>query len=302
MNRPVVVLTSLLIGSAPAVSIGTGQLFAQTDQRPRTVVLTNDDGIEAEGLLALARAFAPVARVYVIAPLESRSASTNYTSAVAARALEVQRVELGDGIIAYGVDGYPADAVTWAIRGLLADEPPDLVISGVNTGPNLTGDWALSGTVGAARAAAFFGVPAIAVSGWSPDHPETLEALASWLVELAGSDLVRSLEPGRYLTVSVPRVAAPEIEGVAIASRSPRNWRIDMERSPDGVGPGRERWSLRFTPLELSEPVGSDLYYYKRNVIAIVPMEVDEIDWALFEELLGASSQLPAWPAARPSR
>jgi 5'-nucleotidase len=302
MTRFAAVLVGLLLGPALAGSADRETLFGQDTSWPRTVVLTNDDGIEAEGLLALARAFAPTARVYVIAPLENRSGSTNYISAIAARGIEVERVDLGAGITGYGVDGYPADAVTWAIRGLLADDPPDLVISGVNTGPNLTDDWALSGTVGAARAAALFGVPAIAVSGWTSGQPETLELVARWLVELAGSDLVRNLETGGYLTISVPRVAASEIEGVAVAARSPRDWRIDMERSADDVAPGRERWSLRFTSLEISEPVGSDLYYYKNNLIAVVPMKVDEHDWELYETLLRARDPLPAWPATDLSR
>jgi 5'-nucleotidase len=276
---------------------GGSPLNAQTEDWPRKVLLTNDDGIEAEGLLALARAFAPVAETHVVAPLENRSASTNYISAIARRGLEVETRSLYDGVSAYGVDGYPADAVVFALRGLLADDPPDLVVSGVNDGPNLSDDWNLSGTVGAAQIAAFFGVPAIAVSGYSSEQPETLDALARWVVELARSSLVRDLEPGQYLAVSAPRVAVDEIEGVVIVRRAPRPWRIELERSDDTpANTDREIWSLSFRSQEISAPAATDVHAYRQNLIAIVPMRVDEHDYELLAELLGSGVDLPAWP------
>lgn len=276
---------------------GALSLNAQTADWPRKVLLTNDDGIEAEGLLALVRAFAPVAQTHVVAPLENRSASTNYISAIARRGLEVEVRSLYDGVEAYGVDGYPADAVVFALRGFMADEPPDLVISGVNDGPNLSDDWNLSGTVGAAQIAAFFGVPAIAVSGYSAEHPETLEALARWVVELARSRLVRDLEAGQYLAVSAPRVALDEIEGVVVVRRAPRPWRITLERSDDApTNAGRQTWSLSFHNREVLVPTATDVHAYGQNLIAIVPMRVDEHDYELLDELLRSGTQLPAWP------
>ncbi|UCC73455.1 MAG: hypothetical protein JSV86_02520 [Gemmatimonadota bacterium] len=289
LQTPLILLTLMLEIATSAA--------AQTDEWPVKVLLTNDDGIEADGLLALTRAFAPVAETYVVAPLENRSASTNYISAIARRGLEVETRSLHDGVTAYGVDGYPADAVVFALRGLLADEPPDLVISGVNDTPNLSDDWNLSGTVGAAQIAAFFGVPAIAVSGYSREHPETLAALARWVVELARTRLVRQLEPGQYLTVSFPRVPIAEIEGAVVVQRSPRPWRIELEHSDDSsAADGREFWSLRFSTLEISAPSATDVYAYRRNQIAIVPMRVDEHDYALLEELFELGADLPDWP------
>jgi 5'-nucleotidase len=292
MKRLAMLSLCILLSAATAA-----QAWAQGGDKPLRIVLTNDDGIEAEGLLELARAFAPVAETYVIAPMANRSGSTNYVSAIAKRQIEVEPRDLGEGITAYGVDGYPADAVVFALNGLLADEPPDLVISGVNTGPNLAGDWNLSGTVGAAQIAAFFGIPAIAVSGWTDDHPETLAATADWVVQLSRSRLVSELEPGQYLTVSVPRVPVTEIGGVEIVRRGPRPWRIELERSADEASePGRERWGLRFASREVAAPVGSDVYAYEQGRIAIVPMRVDEHDWELLEQLLESGVELPAWP------
>lgn len=275
------------------------RLVAQGDPWPRKVVLTNDDGIDAPGLIALARAFAPVTETYVVAPLDNRSASTNYVSAIADGGIDVESRDLGLSVIAFGVDGYPADAVVFALRGLLADDPPDLVISGVNTGPNLSDDWNLSGTVGAAQMAAFLGAPAIAVSGFREDDPETLELIARWVVDLASGEAIRTMEPGTYVTVSVPRRTASEIGGVEVVRRGPRPYRIDLRPVSGTADSPRRRWSLAFTGEEVSAGPGTDLHAYSRGRIAIVPMRVDEHDYALLERWLAVPPTLPPWPASR---
>lgn len=274
----------------------TPPLAAQDSAWPRRVVLTNDDGIEAEGLAALVDAFAPVAEVFVVAPRDNRSGSTNYVSAIATRRLTVERRDLRAGVTAYAVDGYPADAVVFALSALLAERPPDLVISGVNDGPNLSDDWNLSGTVGAARMAAFLGVPGIAVSGFSSEHPETLKMIGRWTVALARTRLVRGLEPGQYLTVSVPRVAATEVAGVEIVRRGPRPWAFELERASGDGADGEQVWALRFARREVDPPPGTDLHAYAGRRIAIVPMRVDEHDDQLLAELRASQRDLPVWP------
>ncbi|MGD8867309.1 MAG: 5'/3'-nucleotidase SurE, partial [Gemmatimonadales bacterium] len=260
-------------------------------------VITNDDGIDDDGINALAKAFASEAETFVVAPMENRSGSTNYVSAIATRSLTVERRDLGPGITAYAVDGYPADAVVFALAGLLAADPPDLVISGINNGPNLSDDAYLSGTVGAARMAAFAGIPAIAVSGHN-NEPETLAAIARWVIDLAGTSLVRDLEPRQYLTVSVPQVSLTEIAGVEIVRRGP--WPYSVALEPDDQlpadQPGREVWRLTFSLRPVTSPPGTDTYAFGQNRIAIVPMRVDEHDYGLLERLLASDTDLPAWP------
>lgn len=289
------IATLLLLGPAKP-------LVAQEQDWPRKVVITNDDGIDDDGLTALAYAFASVAETYVIAPMENRSGSTSYVSAIANRYLEVERRELGAGITAYAVDGYPADAVVFALAGLLAEDPPDLVISGINNGANLSDDALLSGTVGAARIAAFAGVPALAVSGHN-NEPQTLATIARWVVELSRTALVRDLEPRQFLTVSVPRVPASEITGVEVVRRGPWPTTVSFGRSDQPAGaPGRERWDLSFGARSVTPPPGTDLYVYGQNRIAIVPVRVDEHDYELLDELLGSPPSLPAWPPQGSSR
>jgi len=296
---------------SPATLLSLGLVFlvaahlpfaSQDDTWPRRVLITNDDGIDDSGLLALAEAFAPVAETYVVAPLDNRSGSTSYISAIGQRSLDVVERDLGDGITAYGVDGYPADAVAWALKALLAENPPDLVISGINNGPNLSDDAYLSGTVGAARIAAFFGVPAIAVSGHNGE-PETLSAIASWVIQLSRTQLVRGLATRQYLTVSIPRVTAAEIQGVDVARRGPRTWEMEFERNDStGDPPGHERWSFLIVGQQPATPVGTDTHAYGENRIAIVPMRVDEHDYELLEKLLNSDTGIPGWPPPGDSR
>ncbi len=284
---------SLIVAATVGV---TAPAQAQSTDWPRSVLFTNDDGIAAEGLLALVREFAPLVETRVSAPLDNRSGSTNYISAIANRTLEVEPRDLGPGVTAYAVAGYPADAVVFALRGWLAENPPDLVISGVNTGPNLSADWNLSGTVGAAQIAAFLGVPAIAVSGYREEDPETLAALARWLVELTRTNLVRDLGPGEYLTVSVPRIPASQIRGVEIVRRGPRPWSIELAPSAGPASlPGRQVWSLSFAQRESAPPPGTDLHAYRAGYIAIVPMRADEDDHGALERLAAQPPALPAW-------
>ena len=292
---------ALLVLVVPVAVITAGLVREEPQNWPRSVLITNDDGIDANGLRALVEAFAPIAKVYVVAPLENRSGSTNDISAIARREIEVVRRDLGENVIAYGVDGYPADAVAIALHGLL-DEKPDLVISGINTGPNLADDWNLSGTVGAAMTAALFGTPAIAVSGYTDDEPETLAAAASWTAELARSRVVRELEPGGYLTVSIPRVPVSDITGVDAVRRGPRPWNLEYEPAGNVNDAPRQRWSLSFATREVDPPAGTDLHSYWADRIAVVPMRVDEHDYELLTALQKSGSGIPGWPPSGESR
>ncbi len=276
-----------------ALSAVASPIAAQESDWPRRVLLTNDDGIEDPGLLALARAFAPIAETYVVAPLQNRSGSGDYVSAIASRRLTVVPKHLDADVTAYGVDGYPADAVVVALTGLMADRPPDLVVSGVNSGPNLSDDAFLSGTLGAARIAALLGVPAIAVSGHNGE-PETLAAIARWVVALARSPIVRRMGSRRFLAVSVPRVDAAEIGGIEVVRRATSPWRFRFHRAPADTSDQGETWELQIERRPAAPAQGTDLFAYRRRRIAVVPMRADEHDYAWLDSLRADRSLLPA--------
>jgi 5'-nucleotidase len=265
----------------------------------KRVLITNDDGIDSPAIIELARAFNQVAETYVIAPKQNKSGSTHYMSVMRMGALKVEKRNLGEGIQAYSVDGYPADCVLIALGGIMLDNPPDLVISGINNGPNLGEAWIGSGTIGAARVASFGGFPAIAVSGVDDDTPGALEAASRWIVRLAQSPLFQGLGKNQFLTVDIPNVPPQGIQGIRLAKRAGLYQMPIFAKSDTGEqteGNGQELWRM----TERREmggvlPDDSDIALYEKGYIVIVPMKADEHDYDLLAELEQDLSLLPPY-------
>ena len=163
----------------------------------KRILVTNDDGIGAEGLLALERAVATVGEVYTVAPREERSAASQSISL--RRPLGFECVEERR----WAVDGTPADSVILALHHLLGFRP-DLVVSGINHGGNLGKNVHYSGTVGAAAEAVENGIPAIAISLCGRAEFD-FTAAADFTGTLVAQVLERGLPPGVLLNVNVPR-------------------------------------------------------------------------------------------------
>ncbi|MGH9160640.1 MAG: 5'/3'-nucleotidase SurE [Vicinamibacteraceae bacterium] len=263
---------------------------------PRRVLITNDNGIDDPKVAALARAFSAQAQTWVVAPQKDRSGSSNLLSVTRTGRLMGTRKDLGTGISAWAVDGYPADCVLLARYGILRDNPPDLVVSGINGGANLAHDWFGSGTIGAARTGAFLGLPAIAVSGLDDDIPGAVEAATGWIVELAQSPLVRNLRPGQYLTVSIPRLPPSSIKGVRIAERA--GLLLDLSFKSAESGETKRVWTLAMKEQDPSSAPGRDAALDAAGYIVVVPMRADEHDRDLLGKL--QASDLPAWSPAAP--
>lgn len=286
-------LVSLAAGTPAMAAQETGSEF------PTRVLITNDNGIEDTGLVELARAFArePGVDVYVVAPARDRSGTSNFLGATVEGRFVVRKRDLGPGIQAWALTGYPADCVVFALSGPLREKLPDVVVSGINGGPNLGDAWFGSGTIGAARTAAYFGVPAVAVSGVEDDHPGAVEAATSWVARFVRSDLVASLEAPEYLTVSLPVGAPPEIHGARIVERA--RGTIDVrtrlvERGTDSLA----TWTVRLSPAPERAPRGTDVSSVADGFIAIVPMRADEFDAGLARRLRARRSRIPGWTGA----
>lgn len=277
---------------------------AQTDPRPfpGRVLITNDNGIDDTGLIELARAFArvPGTEVYVVAATSDRSGTSNFLGATTQGRFRVQEKDLGADIRAWALDGYPADCVIFALTGPLRDGLPDVVVSGINGGTNLADAWFGSGTIGAARTAAYFGIPAVAVSGLEDDHPGAVQAATAWVVRFVRSDFVASLEAPQYLTVSLPVGTPPQVRGARIVERARGvtggRSRPDAEsRAGDAV----TEWRFEFETDPGRAAEGTDVPTVAEGFIAIVPMRVDEHDAELAERLRATADRIPAWHEPR---
>ena len=199
--------------------------------RPR-ILVTNDDGIESRGLLALKQALEPLGEVLVIAPETNQSAVGH--SRTMWRPLRVRERTLADGSPAWSIDGSPSDAVGLVFLGLLPG-PIDLVASGINHGANLGNDITYSGTVSAAMEAVLNGCPAFAIShdDYKPDDFELAMAAAR---VVARAILARGLEPGQLLNVNVPAIPLAACEGFEVARLGKRTYQDELIRREDPRG------------------------------------------------------------------
>src|SRR5918997_5456449 len=203
------------------------------------IVLTNDDGIDAAGLLAARQALENVGEVLTIAPDRNRSGVAR--SITFGAPLHIEEREMADGGIGYACTGTPVDCVRLVSLGLMNFEP-DIVVSGINHGENLGDDITYSGTVAAAFEGIVVGVPSIAVSlaverPWR-HHDEAelhFEPVASFAARLAEVSL-EHLPAGRILTVNAPNVLEEELKGVRVTKLGRRFYTDELIEVRDERG------------------------------------------------------------------
>lgn len=184
-----------------------------TDPDLPTVLVTNDDGVGADGIDALVKALEDRGDVdvVVVAPLENQSGSGGKTTD---GELVVTDAETISGHPAKAVDGFPADSVVWALGE--GGIEPDLVISGINDGQNVGPLVDISGTVGAARQAVQLGVPALATSqglGEPADFPSGVEATMAWLDDHIDAVVAGELGTDGIISINIPTCTTGEIQG-----------------------------------------------------------------------------------------
>jgi 5'-nucleotidase len=242
------------------------------------VLLTNDDGITARGLNAMRRALLDVPDVdlEVIAPDSNRSATGR---AVTLRdPIWVEEVEFGDGTSGFATDGTPVDCVRFAALGLI-EEPPELIVSGINHGANLGDDITYSGTVAAALEGIMLGIPALAVSLVRGGDFEPLAAFVARLVdELDEVPMPR----GTLLNVNGP---GGEVRGACACRLGKRIYNDKMELTEEEGG--RRRYRLYGDEPSFEHDTGTDFAAIADGLIAVTPIHFDLTDQAGVEELAG---------------
>jgi 5'-nucleotidase len=232
------------------------------------ILVSNDDGIHAPGLRELVDVLTPLAEITVVAPASEQSASSH--ALTLQRPLRVKEVAPRR----FAVDGTPTDSVLLAVNELL-DAPPDLVVSGINQGPNLGEDVLYSGTVAAAMEGAILGIPSAAVSLASYEYTDFTAAAA-----LAGTLIARLLRarcPARFLVnMNVPPLPAGAIKGFRVTRLGTRVYNdvIVKKKDPRGrdyywIGGGAPSWTP--TPE-------SDIAAVTEGYAALTPLLMDVTD------------------------
>jgi len=250
------------------------------------VLLTNDDGVWAPGLLALRQGLAQVAEVAVVAPDRPRSATGH--AITLHKPLRLTQVAMADGSEAYATNGTPSDCVVMGVHGVLAGRRPDLVISGINAGPNLGEDLTYSGTVSAAMEGTLFGIASFAISVASYEVPDFAPA-ARFAARLAQVLADHPLPGDTFLNVNVPAIPEAEIAGVAVTKQGRRRYEERLERRVDPRG--REYFWVGGDLYEEPPHSGTDVEAVAQDMISVTPIQLDLTNYRFLDELRG-------WPLA----
>lgn len=228
------------------------------------ILISNDDGYLAPGIVALANALTPIAEIVVVAPDSNRSGASN--SLTLDRPLSVQRAENGF----YYVNGTPSDCVHIALTSLL-NFRPDLIVSGINQGQNMGDDTLYSGTVAAATEGFLFGIPAIAFSqldkGW--DELDSAARVARDIVEHGFSHLAQPY----LLNVNIPNLPYAELKPALATRLGKRHQSEPVIRSQDPHG--RDIYWIGPPGAARDAVEGTDFHATANGHVSITPLQVD---------------------------
>ena len=246
------------------------------------ILVTNDDGVTAPGLLALAQEIRKLGRVTVFAPDKNWSASGHVKTLE--RPLRVRETMLADGTSAFTSDGAPSDCVALPLLGLT--DPVDLVVSGINPHANISHDVTYSGTVTAAMEAVIDGVKGIAVSLDSPDgHKGELDYSTAAIVgrRVAEQVIADGLPEGVVVNVNVPYLKEDELNGYMITRQGLRVYRdiLDSRLDPRGKP---YYWIGGEAPTGVDEP-GTDFGALRAGYVSITPLQLDLTNYKAMDVL-----------------
>ncbi|QEH17265.1 5'/3'-nucleotidase SurE [Histophilus somni] len=227
------------------------------------ILLSNDDGIQAEGIKTLAKELRKFAQVTVVAPDRNRSAASSSLTLV--EPLRPMKLDNGD----YSINGTPADCVHLALNGFLSGQI-DLVVSGINAGVNLGDDVIYSGTVAAALEGRHLSLPAIAVSLDGRQHYESAAIIVSQLIPKLYGQLLKNRE---IININVPDLPYSEIKGIKVCHLGYRAAAADIIKQKDPRG--EEIYWIGPIGLAENESEGTDFHAVKNGYVSITPIQTD---------------------------
>lgn len=230
-----------------------------------TILVTNDDGVHAPGLLALAEAMKQFGKVQVAAPARNQSASGHKKTLFSD--IKIEETKLANGWEALAIDGSPADCIALTAMGL-RPWPPRLVVSGINRGENMGQDITYSGTVTAALESVINGVPALAISlsDHEADNPEDYAQAAQIASKVVSYMLKNDLPPLTILNLNVPK---GDVKGIRLTRQGVRIYRDEIEIEGDTVR------IVGDPPAGVVDDVGTDIWAVHNGYASLTPIHLD---------------------------
>jgi 5'-nucleotidase len=243
---------------------------------PMRILISNDDGINSEGLRTLAEVLRALGEVFIVAPDRDQSAASHALSLY--RPLRME--EISQNI--YSVDGTPTDCVNLAVNGILKDKKPDLVVSGINKGENLGDDITYSGTVSAAIEGTLLGISSIAVSVVNKNGLR-FDTASYYALLIAKYVLRRGLPKGTFINLNIPSLPKEEIRGIKVTRQGKR---VYGEPIVENVDPrGRKYYWIGGNELGFLDIENSDIIAVNQGYVSVTPIKLDLTDYDFLERL-----------------
>ena len=248
--------------------------------KPLRILISNDDGIFAPGIFSLAQSLREIGDVTVVAPDRQQSAVGHAITMHSP--VRVHPFHVNGTMFGYAIDGTPADAVKFAVRNLMKDNPPDVLVSGINHGSNTAVNVIYSGTVSAATEGAILGIPSIAISLTTYDTPD-FRYSARFAQKLTKIVAEKGLPPGTLLNVNVPNVPEEEIQGVVVTRQGRSNWNDYYEKRLD---PGKQEYYWLTGSLQvLDNDEDIDQIAINNKKVSITPIHYDLTNYSVLNKL-----------------
>lgn len=245
-----------------------------------TILISNDDGISADGILALASEIKKFADIIVIAPHTQQSAVGH--SITMSDPIRARKVYHGKKFFGYAVEGTPADSVKLAVHTLLKNKKIDLLISGINQGANTAINIIYSGTVSAATEGTILGLPSFAISLTSYTE-KNFKPAAKFAAKLAKIIIKKGLPKGVLLNVNVPAISENKIKGALVTKQGKSSWDDTFEKRIDPAN--REYFWLTGSMYKIDESKEYDVKAVDEGYISVTPIHYDLTDFEFFEKM-----------------
>lgn len=251
------------------------------------ILATNDDGVHHPGLAALVASLSEHHTVFVVAPDRERSAVSH--GITIQMPLRVMRVSTQNNVPGFAVTGTPADCVKLGVLELLTQRP-DLVVSGINPGPNVGVNLNYSGTVSAAREAAILGLPAVAVSVTNPEA-SYFDAAANFAKIVVDDVVQRGLPPGVFLNINLPDTPFNEIAGVRVCKQGSARLEEAFYAKKD---PRNQTYYWQGSETQLfGDSPDEDGVALRENFISVTPIKCDMTEYGFMDRLKTWNLGLP---------
>jgi len=254
------------------------------------ILLTNDDGIYADGLYALYKELREDYKLYIVAPYSEMSAVGHAITLNSP--LRVQEIYREGIFYGYAITGTPADCVKIAIQELFKKDPPDIILSGINLGSNVGIDVLYSGTVSAATEGAYLGIKSAAISIATRESPNFSFA-SKFSRQIIDFLLKNHFDRGISLNVNIPAVAPDKIKGVVFTRQAITQYREYFEKRTDPRG-NVYYWLAGEITIEENGRPDTDILALNNNMISITPISCD-LTSAEYLERLRQNSQPFHW-------